>query len=78
MEDSFKVHFPERDITFRITKAGQEMADKFEDIGDMSMGELGYELISSENVIYCELLCGGEVIESLTFGEATRQMEDLQ
>ena len=77
MENSFKVHFPERDITFVITKEGQEVADKFEDADHMSMGELGYELIAAERVIYCQLLCGGEVIESLTFGEATRQMEDL-
>jgi len=76
MADGFKVHFPERDITFRITAEGQETANKFEDLRTISMGQLGYELIAAERVVYCELLCGGEVIEQLTFGEATRQMED--
>ena len=55
MIDGFKVHFPDRDITFRITAEGQETANKFEDLRTISMGELGYELIAAERVVYCDL-----------------------
>lgn len=67
---NFKVHFPDRDITVRTTPEGQDIAAHMEEVmAKCDAGLIGYELIAAANVPYMELLCGGEVIETITYGQ---------
>jgi hypothetical protein len=73
MSAETNIHFPERDITFRITAKGQETATRITDISH-DVGLLGYELIAAQHVVYAQLICAGEVIESVTYGEMITQL----